>query len=141
MAAKKTPNKTPAQDKLAAVGLDAILEKMRAGESGMEIADEIGVGVARLWDWLRSTPDRSARVDAAMLASAEGWVDRGLRTLLEADSDPTEIARARAIEQHCARRAAIRAPKTHGDKLEVDAKHSGGVMVTVAAAGDKDEAL
>jgi len=130
-----------AQSKLEALGFEKVLDKMRAGESGMEIADEVGVSNAALWDWLRRDVERSARVDAAMLQSAEGWVDRGLRTLIEADSDPSEIARARAIEQHCARRAAIRAPKTHGDKLEVEAKHSGGVMVTVAAAGDKDEAL
>lgn len=123
--------------------LDEMIEQIKRGTSMRELSEFWGIPVTSLWNELRDSGDveRSARVAQAMEDSAEGWVDRGLRTLVNAAGSKEEIARARAIEQHCARRAAIRNPRKFGDKLEIDAKHSGGVVVTVAAAGPLDEAL
>jgi hypothetical protein len=122
--------------------LEEMIDQIERGTSMREMAEFWGIPVSQFWRLLRDTDEvRSARVAKAMEDSADGWVDRGLRTLLAARGDAAEIARARAIEQHCARRAAIRNPRKFGDKLEIDAKHSGGVVVTVAAAGPLDEAL
>ena len=54
-----------------------------------------------------------------MEASAEAWLDRGLGVLTDA-KDMLEVHRARAIEQHCARRAAIRNPQRYGDRQQID---------------------
>jgi hypothetical protein len=120
-----------------------MIEQIRRGTSMREMSDFWGIAMSTLWTELRDSDDaeRSARVAQAMKDSAVGWLDRGLRSLVNAASSKEEIARARAIEQHCARRAAFANPKEFGDKLEIDAKHSGGVVVTVAAAGPQDEAL
>lgn len=123
--------------------LDEMIDQIRRGTSMRELSEFWGIPVTSLWNELRDSGDvkRSARVESAMLDSAEGWMDRGLRTLNAAPWDSAAVAKARAIEQHCARRAAVRNPRKFGDKLEIDAKHSGGVIVTVAAAGPLDEAL
>lgn len=136
MAGKRKPSTQAAAD-----DFDLIVDQISSGSSMAEIAAERGMRLTTLWDLLRSKPEWSARVDEAMKLSAEGWLDRGLQTLVAADPDPAEIARARAIEQHCARRAAIRNPAGYGDKIDVNAKHSGQVGVVVTMAAPSDEAL
>ena len=90
-----------ARTKIEALGIDAIITQIASGRSQTEIAKDLGVSVMSLNVWLRSDAVRSARVDEAMPASAESWLDRGLDALLNAPSDNAEIQRARAIEQHC----------------------------------------
>lgn len=123
------------------VGFDAIITRIEGGESQAEIARSFGLNPATVNAYLHETIERSARTKEAMTASAESWLDRGLQTLVDAPPEPAEIARARAIEQHCARRAAIRNPAGYGDKIDVNAKHSGSVGVTVMVAAPSDEAL
>lgn len=105
----------------------AVLARIASGESQAEIALSLGIAVSTLNERLHRNAERSARTREAMELSAESWLDRGLQTLKDAKSDSAEIARARAIEQHCARRAAIRNPRQYGDKL--DLTHSGGLRV------------
>lgn len=95
---------------------DDVIARITGGESQSEIARSESIGVATLHGWLYATPERSARTREAMESSAEYWLDRGLQTLEEAPPDASEIARARAIEQHCARRAAVRNPRRYGDR-------------------------
>lgn len=120
-----------AAERLDEIGIDEIAGRIRAGESQREISTALSMSVDRLSCWLHATPERSARARAAMAASAESWIDRGHAYLLDAPSDAVEIARARALEQHCARRAAIRNPHGYGDKLGV--QHSGEVNITISA--------
>lgn len=120
-----------ASDKLDALGIDALAEWIERGGSQYEISRDLGVSVGSLNGWLHATPERSVRARAAMASSAEAWVDRGHQYLVEAPGDAVEIARARALEQHCARRAAIRNPRRYGDKLDV--QHGGEVNITISA--------
>lgn len=113
--------------KLDAHDFDDVLSRIEEGTSQAEIAKDLDCAVSTLNAWLHSTPERSARARTAMQASAESWLDRGLNYVVSARSDAVEIARARIMEQHCARRAAIRNPATHGDKL--DLTHSGSLKV------------
>ena len=136
-----TKKKLSASELLEQAGFESIVERIESGESQREVARSFGVSSSKLHYWLRSTVERSARIDEAMKLSAEGWLDRGLDAIIAADPDPAEIARARAIEQHCARRAAIRNPAGYGDKIDVNAKHSGSVGVMVMVAAPSDEAL
>ena len=101
---------TPTQDTIAAVGIDNIALRVEAGATQAELAQEMGVGVARLNAWIHGSPERSARVRAAMAASAEALADRGHQELTAAGSSMPEITRARALEQHWRWRAAIRNP-------------------------------
>ena len=98
---------------------DTIIAKIADGATQREIAEEFGLSASRLNEWLHADPERSARAREAMEISAEAWLDRGLDALTAAEPEAVEIARARAIEQHCARRAAIRNPRRYGDKLAV----------------------
>ena len=108
-----------ARSLIEAQGEEAILAKINGGLAQSEVAAEIGVSVGSLNGWLHENPERSARVRVAMASSAETWLDRGYAALRDAPGENAEIARARAIEQHCARRAAIRDPKRYGDKLSI----------------------
>lgn len=99
-------------DRLDAVGIEAICERIEAGETYRDLAASIGVG---LWDvskWLNTEKNQpqSAR---AREASAESWLDKGLdviSTALPKDGG-IDASAARAYAQECARRAAIRNPK------------------------------
>ena len=95
---------------------DKIIALILEGSTQREIAESHGVSVGLLNWWIHATVERSARAREAMETSAEAWLDRGLESLLQAPPDTSEIARARAIEQHCARRAAIRNPRRYGDR-------------------------
>jgi transcriptional regulator with XRE-family HTH domain len=123
-------------DKIEAVGEDGIIDMIFEGKTQTEVAATLGIGVSRLNVWLHANPERSARAREAMAASAEAWLDRGFDALNSAPPDAQEIARARAIEQHCARRAAIRNPKQYGDKIETT--HKGNVSFI---ASSQDEAI
>lgn len=142
MATRRTP-RAPAEvkSKLEAEGFDKVLSRIEGGESMSEIAGTLDVAVSVLWRWLRSTEERSARVDEAQRESAAGWLDRGLRTLERASTaSKAGVQKARAIEQHCARRAAILNPKFR-DNVAVEATVKGSLSVVVQAAGPKDEEL
>src|SRR5690606_21153259 len=101
------------------VGIDAICDRIESGESQSEIAASLGVSAAALNRWLHREEQRSARARAAMEVSAESSLDRGMAALLESPPDHAEISRPKAIEQHCARRAAIRNPEVYGDEQQV----------------------
>lgn len=123
-------------ERLVSFGEDRIVEMIFSGSTQDEISKLVGVGVGSLNTWLHAVPERSARAREAMSASAEAWLDRGFDALNSAPPDNAEIARARAIEQHCARRAAIRNPK-YGEKKSIE--HSGKVGLESLIAGDDDK--
>lgn len=92
------------------IGIEAICARVENGETQREIASDIGITAGELAVWMNK-PAHAERSARARSISAEAWLDRGLDAMMTAESDPSEIARARAIEQHCARRAAIRNPQ------------------------------
>lgn len=113
---------------LDTIGIDKIAAQIEAGLSQRNLAKEYAVDVAELNRWLHATPQRSARARAAMHESAEGWLDRGLAAIEDAPGDVAEIARARAIAQECARRAAVRNP-AYRDKVDHTLIQRGTVTV------------
>lgn len=140
--AAKPPKKPTARQIVEAVGIDDLCRRIETGESQTEIARSLGVEVSTLNEYLHSTPENSARARAAMEKSAESWIDRGHQYLVEADSDPNEIARAKALEQHCARRAAIRNPRRYSQKIAVGgAEDLPPVQSTIDVSGLSDDVL
>jgi transcriptional regulator with XRE-family HTH domain len=104
------PIASPAQDKIAAVGLSAIAARIEAGSTQRELAREIGVDVQTLNQWLHADPQRSARTRDALAASAEALADRGHQAIEDAAPTMAEVTRARMLDQHWRWRAAIRNP-------------------------------
>lgn len=115
---------------LDAIGTDAILDRVCSGETQAEIAASIGIAQSSLGSWLAASV-RSARTRAAMLEAAEAMQDRGHQALLDArGGSQADVALARALDQHWARRAAIRNP-AHRERT--DHVISGQVGHTVQA--------
>lgn len=108
-----------------------VIALIAEGATQRELAEKFGVRLSALNGWLHATEERSARAREAMMVSAEAWLDRGMQALMDAPPDNAEIARARAIEQHCARRAAIRNPRRYGDKIQVGGDPENPLQVTV----------
>lgn len=121
------------------VGIEAICAKIEAGESQSEILTSLGVSVGTFYRWLNGDSERTARAAKARTASAEGWMDRGLKELeaIPKNGTKAEIARARELVQHCRKMAAIRNPTAYGDKLDI----SGNIEVTARDPDDLGVAL
>ncbi len=116
-----------ARELLDGIGIDALCERIEAGESIREIAEAEAISEGAIRFWLKQPTDdditRSARATASRTISAESWRERGRRYLIEAKSVPWEITRAHHLEQHCAREAACRDPARYGDKQHLE--HTG----------------
>jgi predicted transcriptional regulator len=92
--------------------LDSVLERMESGESQREIAASLGISESTLRGHLNANEEIAARSARARQESAEAWLDRGMKYLEDAPGSSEEIQRARALAQECARRAAIRNPRS-----------------------------
>ncbi|MGL4575570.1 MAG: hypothetical protein ACRCV9_12380 [Burkholderiaceae bacterium] len=94
-----------------AADLEAICQRIEAGDSQAEIAASLGVSQYTLSVFLAKEENtkRSAR---ARLASAEAWLDKGLKVIESAldKQGGIDASAAKAYEQACARRAALRNP-------------------------------
>lgn len=107
--------------------LEAIWSRIESGDSQAEIARDLGVVPSTLSELLNK-PEHAERSARARELSAEAWLDRGLRALEEAPADSNEIARARAIAQECARRAAIRNPRYSEKRVHEVSGPNGGAI-------------
>ena len=111
-------------------GFENILDRIRGGESQSEIARALHVHVSTLNRYLNE-PSRTEETEAAKRDSAESWLDRGTDGLEDArGKDAVAVQWARANEQHCARRAAIRNPARYSEKhgIEVTGADGGPVQ-------------
>ncbi len=102
------------------LGIDAICERLKAGESITKIAASLGVGKTAVLTWLSADSDRSAqarnsRSDAAMM------YDERAEELIEDAKDPFQLAKAREQAQHLRWRASKVNPASYGDKVELTA--------------------
>lgn len=107
--------------------LEAIWSRIESGDSQAEIARDLGVVPSTLSELLNK-PEHAERSARARELSAEAWLDRGLAALEQAPADSNEIARARAIAQECARRAAIRNPRYSEKRVHEVSGPNGGAI-------------
>jgi hypothetical protein len=114
--AKKTPS--PAQDKLDAIGTEAIASRIADGETYREIAGSVGVGLGRLAMWIDSDPERSQACARARETSAQSFEERAQEEIEDA-KDPFELAKARELAVHWRWRAKAVNPRRYGDKVAV----------------------
>lgn len=118
-------------ERLEAIGIEAICNRIQDGESDGEIAASIGMSKSTVNNWLNLDENiiQSAR---AREQSAESWLDKGLATISTAlpKDGGIDSSAARAYAQECARRAAIRNPK-YRDKSETAITGADGGAVKV----------
>ena len=97
---------------LDAVGHDAICDRIEAGDSQAEIAQDLGISVSALSRWLNK-PERAQRSAQARVDSAESWLDKGLNAVKDAmdKGGNVDASAAKAYAQECARRASLRNPR------------------------------
>lgn len=120
---------TPAE-RIDALGLVALCERIGAdGESLTAIARSLKVAVSTLTYWIGADETRARAVAEARQASAETYAARAEQVLLGAETPP-EIQRARELASHYRWMASKRAPALYGDRLHLDAQHSGAITET-----------
>jgi len=130
---------TPAK-KLDSIGIEAICDRITAGESQQSIANGLAIAEASLRQWLAADPSRSARARAARSESARHWDDQAEKVLIGADeSSPGSISIARELAHHYRWRAKCYAPKDYGDKTVIMGDETSPVTVKLMA--DADELL
>lgn len=105
-----------AQQKLNALGIDAVCERIGNGESMTAIAQNVGVAFGSLSAWLAADGERSARARDARQATARHW-DEKAEAEIAAAIDPFSLSRAKELAHHYRWRASKIAPREYGDKL------------------------
>ena len=154
-----------ARNKIEAAGIDWVLEQLEHGKGRSEIAAELGVSNGGLSEWLRADDDRSARVDAALIAGAEAYENQAVSVLRETYAKLEEAGTphphasplaslAKELAQAAWRQAAVRDPRRYnssrteitgagGGPLQVQAVPARALtsaeLMQIAAAGQKAE--
>lgn len=116
--APATQARDRAKTKLNAIGLESVCEGICDGNSLTAIAEQAGVSVASLLNWIEAEPERSARVREARRLMARIWDERAEQLIANA-SDEFELKKAKELAHHYRWRAKAIAPKEYGDKVEL----------------------
>lgn len=138
----------PAQDKLAAVGVDAICGRIAECEPMRTIATDAGVSLGTLSMWLSAHPEQYAR---AHEARADKFADEILQIADDGANDTYQTEDGLATNHDVIARSRLRvdarkwlaskmAPKKYGDKLELSGNPKSPLVVIKDFAG-KDTPL
>jgi len=121
---------------LDTIGIDAICQRIEAGESQVEIQRGLKVSIAALNAFLKLPGNLECSARARSI-SAESWLDKGLAAIESSMSKSGDIDphAARAYAQECARRAAIRNPQ-YRERTSVDVT---GTTINIRALLDLRE--
>lgn len=109
-------------ERIEAFGIEAVCERLANGVTMTAIAEEIGVTVGKLSQWIASDEEHSARAREARIHAARIWDEKAL-SVIEQALDPFELQRAKELAHHYRWRASKTAPKEYGDK--VTQEHTG----------------
>lgn len=110
-----------ATEKLDQLGVDALCDRICAGESQTAIARDLDIGVATLCRWIAADVERSARVREARISAARSFDDLAEYELRSA-ADTFELAKARELASHYRWKASKADPRGYGEKIEIDQK-------------------
>lgn len=114
---------TPASDKLDAIGIEAICEKIIDGKTTRQIASEAGVGIGTLFSWLepKAHPERAERYARALAARGENMAERVMQEAEAAvGKDAAGVQAQRLIVDSLKWSAAHLAPKRWGEKIQTE---------------------
>lgn len=135
-----------AQNKLDAIGIDAICTEVAECVTFREISSKYGVSLGVLSVWLSKHPEQYAR---SLEARAEKMADDILSIADDGFNDTYEdkdgthtnydvIARSRLRVDARKWLASKMFPKRYGDKVEVESRHSGAIEVSNTHTFDAD---
>ena len=128
-AAKKQPT---IAERIEAFGIEAVCERLSNGVTMTAIAEEIGVTVGKLSQWIASDEEHSARAREARIHAARIWDEKAL-SVIEQALDPFELQRAKELAHHYRWRASKTAPKEYGDKVTQEHTGANGGAIQVAS--------
>ena len=111
-------SKKPAQDKLDAIGHEALADRIASGETYREICEDVGVSLGVLCFWIEATPERSQACARAREVSAQAFEERAQEEIEDA-RDPFELSKAKELAVHWRWRAKAVNPRRYGDKMAV----------------------
>ena len=109
-------------ERIEAFGIEAVCERLANGVTMTAIAEEIGVTVGKLSQWIASDEEYSARAREARIHAARIWDEKAL-SVIEQALDPFELQRAKELAHHYRWRASKTAPKEYGEKTTTE--HTG----------------
>lgn len=119
MTAKKTVPPGAAEAILDGFGLEALCDRLVAGETQTKICKELGVTKGSLGRWISLDAERQARVREARIEAAEAYeemADEGLRLA----KNSFQLMKARERGHHLRWKASKADPRRYGEKLQVD---------------------
>ena len=119
-------------ERIEAFGIEAVCERLANGVTMTAIAEEIGVTVGKLSQWIASGEEHSARAREARIHAARIWDEKAL-SVIEQALDPFELQRAKELAHHYRWRASKTAPKEYGDKVQAELTGAGGGAIQVAS--------
>ena len=125
-AAKKQPT---VSERIEAFGIEAVCERLSNGMTMTALAEEIGVTVGKLSQWIASDEEHSARAREARIHAARIWDEKAL-SVVEQAMDPFELQRAKELAHHYRWRASKTAPKEYGDKVTQEHTGANGGAIT-----------
>ena len=118
------------RDKLDAIGVEAIAEKIAAGETYRKITAEAQVSIGAFCAWIESDPERSQACARAREISGQSCDEKAEEEIANA-RDQFELAKAKELAVHWRWRAKAVNPRRYGDKVQTEL--SGSVGVTIQA--------
>lgn len=104
---------------LDAFGIEALCDRLVAGETQTAICKSLKVTKGSLRRWITLDAERQARVHEARIEAAEAFeemADEGLRNA----KNPFQLMKARERAHHLRWKASKADPRRYGDKLQVD---------------------
>ena len=137
---KKTGPKPVAQQKLDAIGIDAIVEMIVDGQSYRQIAGKAGVSLSLLAGWMDANPERSRACARARELSAQAFDEQALR-VVETAKDVFALAKAKEMAVHLRWRAKAANPRRYGDKVALGGSDDLPPMQTRTAVSLSNEEL
>lgn len=116
--------------------LEAVCAAICETKSMRQIAEERGVPMSTLLDWIEADPERVARTREARRRTALLWEERAEAVLAQA-GDNFELQKARELAHHYRWRAKVIAPREYGDKVTQEVTGAGGAPLAVATVNFK----
>ena len=128
----QTTTRPTIAERIDAFGIEAVCERLANGVTMTAIAEEIGVTVGKLSQWIASDEEHSARARESRIHAARIWDEKAL-SVIEQALDPFELQRAKELAHHYRWRASKTAPKEYGDKLTQEHTGANGGAIEVHA--------
>jgi hypothetical protein len=116
--------------------IESICAKIRAGDSMIKIAREVGRDHSSLIEFLRSRPDWRAAVDEARAYAAHAYVDLAEQVIadLPKNAGPAELFRARELAHHYRWKAKTLGRYIYGDHAKPAAPTDADPLSTLVRA-------